>query len=148
MAGPLQLDDLYLEVILDHYKNPHGRTQVEDPTWTEPGRNPACGDELDISVRMADGKVEGLEVQARGCAISVASSSILALQLKGKTIEEARRYVRAFVAMMHGEDWPTDLEAGDIEVLTGVGKYPSRVKCALMAWTTMGAGLDKHHPED
>jgi len=135
--GMPDLDALYRDVVLDHYKNPRGRRPLDAPTACHEGENPLCGDQCKLCVEMKDGKVAGVEVQARGCAISTASGSMLAQLLPGKTAAEAAALVRSFKGMMHGEAPPAGVDLGDLESLEGVKMFPVRVKCALLAWTTL-----------
>ena len=135
------LDELYREVILEHYKSPRNRGQLPEPDVATRGHNPLCGDEIEISVMIKDGIVSDLRFQGRGCSISQASASMLTEAVKGKSVEQARHLIDEFKSMMHGED-AVDEELGDIEALQGVRKYPVRIKCALLAWTTLQEGLD------
>ena len=138
---PGNLDDLYREVILDHYREPNGRDPIEGANVQAEGFNPVCGDVCDLALRVEDGKVAAVHVGGAGCSISVASGSILAELLSGRTVEEAGRLVGAMRGMMHGEDPPADLEIGDLEVMAGIKNFPVRVKCALLPWTTLESGL-------
>jgi nitrogen fixation NifU-like protein len=135
------MDDLYREVILDHYREPCGRAPIEGANVHGEGLNPVCGDECQIEARLADGKVEALQVAGRGCSISVASGSILAQLATGRTVAEVERLIEIFRLMMHGEPPPEDVDLGDLEVLAGIKDYPVRVKCALLAWKTLAGGL-------
>ena len=144
MAEPGKLDDLYREVILDHYRDPRGRKRVEGATVQAEGFNPVCGDECTVALRVEGDRVGAIQVGGRGCSISVASGSILAELLPGKTLADAERLVQAFRAMMHGRETPADLDLGDLEVLAGIKDFPVRVKCALLAWTTLESGLHGH----
>lgn len=136
-----QLDDLYREVVLDHYRNPRGGEPLARCDLTNEGFNPVCGDEVTIGVQVEGGRIAGLEVHSRGCSISVASGSMLAELLRGKTLFEARLIAEDFRRMMHGEIQADDVDLGDLEALEGVQKFPVRVKCALLAWTTLTDAL-------
>lgn len=131
------LDALYRDVVLDHYRNPRGRKAVAAPTCVNEGFNPVCGDQVKLSLKLEGGKVSAVEVQGRGCAISVASGSMMADLLPGKTEVDARRLLEAFKGMMHDRGAPAGLEIGDLDALEGVKKFPVRIKCALLAWTTL-----------
>jgi nitrogen fixation NifU-like protein len=131
------LDELYREIILDHYRNPRGRGHVEDPQVRNEGFNPVCGDEVSIALRLAGDRIEEIEVQGRGCSISVASGSILAAQSKGKTLKEVGRVLGVFEAMMRGEPVDGEIDVGDLEAFKGVRKFPVRIKCALLPWVTL-----------
>lgn len=137
------LDELYREVILEHYKSPRNHGRLDDPDVATRGHNPLCGDDVEISLDLADDVVSDIRFQGKGCSISQASASMLTEAIKGKTTAEARRIVGEFKAMMHGEPVNRD-DLGDIEALQGVRKYPVRIKCALLAWTTLEEGLDLH----
>jgi nitrogen fixation NifU-like protein len=140
-----ELDDLYRDVVLDHYKNPRGRCPLERKDVENEGFNPVCGDEVRVALRVDDGQVTGAEVNGRGCSISVASGSMLAEMLIGRRVEEVQRLAETFRRMMHGEPVPADVDVGDLEALEGVKKFPVRVKCALLAWTTLGDALAAYH---
>ena len=135
------LDALYRDVILEHYRDPHGRPPLSEVTASAEGMNPVCGDELDLALRVEDGRVTGVQVDGRGCAISVASGSILFDLIEGQTVEDARRVLAAVRAVLHGGELPLDLDLGDFEALEGVKHYPVRIKCALLPWTTLEEAL-------
>ena len=137
-----RFDDLYREVILEHYHEPHGKDPLEHTDVEAEGMNPLCGDELDLMIQLgADGEIEGLHVDGRGCAISVASGSILHDLVEGATRDEARTLIAAVKAVMHGGEMPTDIELGDFDSLEGVKLFPVRIKCALLPWTTLDEAL-------
>ncbi len=137
----LELDDLYREVILDHYRSPRGATPLADPDVREEGFNPLCGDELTLELKVAGGRIEDVSIRGRGCSISIASGSLLAEQLRGRPLAEARRMIAAFRAIVQGESPPENVELGDLEVLEGVRKFPVRIKCALLPFTTLEQAL-------
>lgn len=153
------LEDLYREIILDHYRAPRNRGELPvPPAHRSEGFNPLCGDEVIVYLEVgADGTVNDVRIEGQGCSISQASSSMMSAAVKGQTVEEARRLIRAFKAMMsihefklEGEGDGSDLEAdlegvrlGDLEALQGVVKFPVRIKCATLAWNTLQQGLDK-----
>ena len=131
---------MYQEVILDHYRNPHGRG-LREPFDAEVFHvNPTCGDEVTLRVHLAgagaDAVVEDVSYDAVGCSISVASASILAEEITGETLAEARETVEAMRSMLtsKGEDPGDEERIGDGVALSGVAKYPARVKCALLSW--------------
>lgn len=142
-----ELDDLYREVILDHYRKPHGAAALEHADVDVDGFNPLCGDELKLQLRLRDGRIEGVHVHPRGCSISVASASMLAQQLPGCTLAEAVTLKNAFKTMMRGEPWPPELDPGDLEALEGVQNFPVRIKCALLAWMALEQALAQLDPE-
>jgi len=137
----LELDDLYREVILDHYRSPRGATPLADPDVREEGFNPLCGDELTLELKVAGGRIEDVSIRGRGCSISIASGSLLAEQLRGRPLAEARRMIAAFRAIVQGESPPENVELGDLEVLEGVRKFPVRIKCALLPFPTLEQAL-------
>lgn len=143
-ANPsIDLDDLYQEIILDHFKHPrHARALKEDEVLVDM-ENPTCGDQIRLTARIKDGKVEDVAYDAKGCAISVASSSMMAEALIGKPVEEARERVAAFVGVMKGETAGMGDDWGDVIALEGVKRYPLRIKCATMAWHALRDALDK-----
>ena len=152
------LEDLYREIILDHYRSPRNRGELETPPATKSeGFNPLCGDEVVLYLDIEDGKVADVKIGGQGCSISQASTSMMSAAIKGKTVPEARKLISAFKALMSihesklegeddGEDLRSDLEGvrlGDLEALQGVVKFPVRIKCATLAWNTLQQGLDE-----
>ncbi|HLZ08195.1 MAG TPA: SUF system NifU family Fe-S cluster assembly protein [Chloroflexota bacterium] len=137
------LEDLYREVILEHYRSPHNRGRVPEPDVANRGRNPLCGDDVEISLSIVGDVVQDVRFTGRGCSISQASASMLTDAVKGKTMAETGQIVNGFKAMMRGESVGS-VDLGDLEALGGVRKYPVRVKCALLAWTTFQEGLDNY----
>ncbi len=136
-----QLDDLYREVVLDHYRKPRGRHPLAAPTACTDGFNPTCGDQVRVAFELDGKRIRDLSVESQGCSISVASGSMMAELLPGKTIEEARGVTAAFKRMMHGAPLDPGQDLGDLDALSGVARYPVRVKCALLAWTTLEESL-------
>lgn len=142
-----ELSELYRDIILDHYKSPRGRHDVRDPDIVNEGHNPVCGDEIELRVRMDGDVIDDLGLHCAGCAISVASGSMLAEIAKGKTIEELRQIAAAVKALLTDGNVPEDIDLGelsDIEVLEGVRQFPVRIKCALLSWVTLIEGLDRY----
>jgi nitrogen fixation protein NifU and related proteins len=156
MAG---LEDLYREIILDHYRSPRNRGELPVPPARKlEGFNPLCGDEivLYLDVDEGSGTVSDLRIGGQGCSISQASSSMMGAAVKGRSVEEARKLIRAFKALMSihesrlegevdGDALAAELEGvrlGDLEALQGVVKFPVRIKCATLAWNTLAQGLD------
>lgn len=139
------MDDLYKEIILDHYRSPRNHGVVEAPDVATRGRNPLCGDELELSVRFEGDRVAEVMTRGRGCSISQASASMMTERIKGLTMEEARRVVSTFKEMMLDEDELSEDDydsLGDLEALQGVKNYPVRIKCALLSWNTLLEALD------
>ncbi|GAC1316879.1 MAG: SUF system NifU family Fe-S cluster assembly protein [Acidimicrobiales bacterium] len=151
------LEDLYREIILDHYRNPRNRGELEaPPAMREEGFNPLCGDEVVVYLDVAEGRVSDVKISGQGCSISQSSASMMSSAVKGKTVAEARALIRAFKAMMsiheqrldgtpEEEAAPVDetVKLGDLEALQGVVKFPVRIKCATLSWNTLAGALDK-----
>jgi len=150
------LEDLYREIILDHYRNPRNRGELPTPPAAKvEGFNPLCGDEIIIYLEVTDGRVRDLRIGGQGCSISQSSASMMSAAVKGKTVEEARAMTRAFKGMMSihessldGADGDIpeidpDIKLGDLEALRGVVKFPVRIKCATLSWNTLTQGLDE-----
>ncbi len=159
------LEDLYREIILDHYNRPRNKGELPPPAHRTDGMNPLCGDEIAVYL-VVDGNTEDaivtdISIGGQGCSISQASASMMTTAVKGKKVSEAREIITAFKSMMgiqdaahraagdetsHDHDEapvaPT-VKLGDLEALRGVVKFPVRIKCATLAWNTMGQGLDE-----
>ncbi|RJQ81387.1 Fe-S cluster assembly sulfur transfer protein SufU [Amycolatopsis panacis] len=132
----MNLESMYQEIILDHYKNPHGRG-LRDPFDAESFQvNPTCGDEITLRVKVTGGKVEDVSYAGQGCSISQASASVLTDLVLGRTVEEAFTTMDAFVELMQGKGKvePDEDVLEDGVAFAGVAKYPARVKCALLGW--------------
>ena len=129
----MDITDLYQEVILDHSKNPQNFGILNQYTCTAEGNNPMCGDSLTVYVNIENNIISDVSYRARGCAISVASASIMSNIIKGKTIEEVDILFDKFHRLCMGEDIEDD-EMETLQVLSGVSKFPTRVKCATMSW--------------
>lgn len=136
------LDDLYRDIIMDHYKTPRGKNRIEDANIKNEGKNPVCGDEIEVSMKVNGRRVEDISVQCIGCAISAASGSMLAETIKGKSIDEVKKIARVVKAILTGEEPGDEIELGDLEALEGVKKFPVRIKCALLSWSTLIDGLE------
>jgi nitrogen fixation NifU-like protein len=152
------LEDLYREIILDHYRNPRNRGELEVPPATKvEGFNPLCGDEIVLFVDVDDaGTITDIRIAGQGCSISQSSASMMSAAVKGKTLEEVRDLTKAFKAMMSihesslegdegavGDDDIPDVKLGDLEALRGVVKFPVRIKCATLSWNTLAQALDE-----
>jgi nitrogen fixation protein NifU and related proteins len=131
------LDDLYKEVILDHYKSPRNKRELPDATASLQKNNPLCGDEVTIHARLEDGKVADVTFEGQGCSISQASASMLTESVAGKTVDDAAGLTREFRGMMEGSVDPDEEAFGDLIALKGVVKYPVRIKCAVLAWDVL-----------
>lgn len=139
-----QLDELYREVLLDHFKHSRHAGELPTATLTVDGTNPLCGDELTLYVRLDGERVAQARFKGKGCAISQASASMLAGHVEGKTVPEIRRLIRAMKDLMQGKDPDPSVELGDLEALTGVRKFPVRIKCAALSWNVLEQGLNSH----
>jgi nitrogen fixation NifU-like protein len=137
----VDLRELYQEVILDHNRNPRNKRLVESPTGRAEGHNPLCGDNVTITIRTRDGKVEDVGFDGAGCAVSTASASLMTEAIKGKSIREAEELFRRFQGVVTGVEEDSMVELGDLEVLAGVKAYPVRIKCATLPWHTLHAAL-------
>ena len=157
------LEDLYREIILDHYRNPRNRGELDaPPAHRVEGFNPLCGDEIVVYLDVHDGVVDDIRISGQGCSISQSSASMMSAAVKGKSVDEVRDLTKAFKAMMsihesslEGDgaepDEPTDrtddpadqLALGDLEALRGVVKFPVRIKCATLPWNTLTQGIDE-----
>ncbi len=150
------LEDLYREIILDHYRSPRNRGELASPPAVRvEGFNPLCGDEVVVYLDVADGVVQDLKIAGQGCSISQSSASMMSAAVKGHTVAEAHQLIRAFKAMMSiheheiagsgdtGDAEPPEVSLGDLAALRGVVKFPVRIKCATLAWNTLGQGLEE-----
>ncbi|WP_174614178.1 Fe-S cluster assembly sulfur transfer protein SufU [Virgibacillus ihumii] len=138
------LDTLYRQVIMDHYKNPRNRGTVEGDALTVDMNNPTCGDRIQLQLQVEDGIVRDAKFTGEGCSISMSSASMMTQAIKGKKLEDALNMSKAFSQMMLGEEMDTgDLDFGDVEALQGVSKFPARIKCATLAWKAMEKGVQE-----
>ena len=138
-----ELFDLYQEIILDHNKRPRNYREIEDSTHCAEGNNPICGDEISVYLRVDDDRVADIGFQGEGCAISKASASLMTLDVKGKSIREAEERFEQVKGMLTGTDEnPAILdEMGNIACLSGVRRFPARIKCATLAWHALRAAI-------
>ena len=150
------LEDLYREIILDHYRNPRNRGELDaPPAHRVEGFNPLCGDEIVVFIDVDDGTISDIRITGQGCSISQSSASMMSEAVKGRTLDEVRTLTRAFKGMMSihessldGEEAELDdgidgdVKLGDLEALRGVVKFPVRIKCATLSWNTLQQALD------
>ena len=142
----MDLRELYQEVILDHNRNPRNFGPLEDADLRADGHNPLCGDRLSIAVKVAGGVVTDVHFEGSGCAISQASASLMTESIKGKTLDEARALFDRFHRLVTDRTAPADdPELGKLTVFAGVRDYPTRIKCAILAWHTLRAAVDDRH---
>jgi nitrogen fixation protein NifU and related proteins len=162
------LEDLYREIILDHYRSPRNRGELASPPARRvEGFNPLCGDEVVVTLEVADGAVSDIKIAGTGCSISQSSASLMSAAVKGKPVSEVRDLIRTFKGMMsiHESTLPSsngdggadsddaaelvepdaiDLDSlGELAALQGVVKFPVRIKCATLSWNTLAQGLDE-----
>ena len=151
------LEDLYREIILDHYRTPRNRGELPaPPALVAQGHNPLCGDEITVFLQVDDDVITDVKVGGQGCSISQSSASMMSQAIKGRPVAEVRALVRRFKGMMSIEDTSDDgtngdgdgveLSLGDLEALQGVVKFPVRIKCATLAWNTLLDALDHPSP--
>ncbi len=160
MAG---LEDLYREIILDHYRNPRNRGDLPvPPARRVEGFNPLCGDEVVVFVDVEGSDVRDVKIAGQGCSISQSSASMMSAAIKGQSVEQVRVLIRAFKAMMSIHEHRLDgdgqeveepvlpdpaVQLGDLEALRGVVKFPVRIKCATLSWNTLAQALDEAESE-
>jgi nitrogen fixation NifU-like protein len=137
----VSLDDLYKEVILDHYKSPRNKRPLPNATVSRHKNNPLCGDEITIHARVGDDTVTEIAFEGQGCSISQASVSMLTEAVRGKHVKEATELARQFRSMMEGKADPDEDAFGDLMALKGVVKYPVRIKCAVLGWDVLQEAL-------
>lgn len=142
MSDPL--DTLYRDVILDHYRSPRGKKKLETPSVHAEGMNPSCGDELTLELQVEENLIRDVHVSCKGCAISVASASMLVETIKGKSLSEVQTLLSEVTKMLKGEPSELPDDHGDLDVLSGVQKFPVRIKCALLSWMTLAEALRDH----
>jgi nitrogen fixation protein NifU and related proteins len=153
------LEDLYREIILDHYRNPRNRGELEaPPAHKVEGFNPLCGDEIVVYLDLDGDTVRDIRIAGQGCSISQSSASMMSAAVKGRSLHDVKDLTRAFKAMMsihessldgdgadgapEMDDVP-DVKLGDLEALRGVVKFPVRIKCATLSWNTLAQGIDE-----
>lgn len=129
------LQSLYQELILQHYRRPHNRGEMENPDVEIHMNNPTCGDEITVRLRVRDDRIEEIRFTGHGCSISQASASMMTQQLTGASLAEVDTLAKRFTEMMHGSaEAAADKSLGDLRALAGVAKFPVRIRCALLAW--------------
>jgi nitrogen fixation NifU-like protein len=137
----MQLDELYRRVIMDHYKNPRNRGTLDEDSVTVNLNNPTCGDRIQLQLQVENGVVKLAKYTGEGCSISMSSASMMTDAIRGKTLDEALGMAEKFSAMMQGQ--PVEFgEYEDLEALSGVSKFPARIKCATLAWNALRKGIE------
>ena len=137
-----ELSDLYQEVILDHSRHPHNYHVMDGATRQANGHNPLCGDQVTIFVKLADDKIQDVSFQGNGCAISKSSASVMTDEVKGKTLPEVFDLFQKFHRLVTDTDAPKPDETDKLAVFSGVAEFPTRVKCASLAWHTLKSALE------
>ncbi len=141
----MTLEDLYRDVIMDHYRRPRNRGSLDDANVIVEGVNPLCGDEIKLWLTIDDaGVVTGASFDGHGCSISQSSASIMTAAVTGKPLPDVHTVIAGFRGMMLEGDAPDDALLGDGVALEGVRKFPVRIKCAVLSWNTLKLGLDEH----
>lgn len=135
------LDTLYRQVIMDHYKKPRNKGMLEDGSMTIDMNNPTCGDRIRLTMKIEDSKVSDVKFDGDGCSISMSSASMMTQAIKGKDVDTALAMSETFSLMIQGKEYDDEMDLGDIEALQGVSKFPARIKCATLAWKAMEKGL-------
>ncbi|GED34369.1 MULTISPECIES: Fe-S cluster assembly sulfur transfer protein SufU [Brevibacillus] len=142
------LDDLYRRVIMDHYQKPRNRGKLEESDGLIVNlNNPTCGDSISLSLKVAEGKVVDAKFMGEGCSISMSSASMMTDAVKGKPVEEALELAHKFSDLMQGKEIDDSIDLGDIEALSGVAKFPARIKCATLAWKALEQGIKQAEQE-
>lgn len=141
----MDLKELYREVILDHNRSPRNFGRLDPADATATGRNPLCGDVLDVTLRMEGERVADLRFEGQGCAISMASASLMSEAVKGRQRSEIERLYEQVHALLTGRASAGDRELGKLAALGGVAEFPARVKCASLCWHTLHAALSDTH---
>jgi nitrogen fixation NifU-like protein len=139
----LSLDELYKEVILDHYRAPRNKGQLDPHDIALERNNPLCGDEIELFLKFDGDDVAGIAFEGKGCSISQASASMMTEKVKGLPAKDARALAESIKRMMAGEEEGDAKELEDLVSLKGVTKYPVRIKCALLGWNTLVEALDE-----
>ncbi|MBU0508397.1 SUF system NifU family Fe-S cluster assembly protein [bacterium] len=136
--------DPYSEILLDHYRLPRNKGRLEHPTVTVEGVNPLCGDELTFDLEIEGDRLTRVTFDGKGCAISLASASMLTEILQGKTLSEVEKWIGNFRSFIREGAAPNGVDLGELAALEGISKLPVRVKCATLPWTTIEEALRKH----
>lgn len=148
MSDTSAFDDLYQEIVLDHYRSPRNKAKLDHVPETMVHENPSCGDSIKLEVLVGDdGTVRSVRFDGRGCAISTASASLMTEKLAGLSVAEARAAAERFIHVLRGEEPPEELDdMGDLAAFKGVAKFPVRVKCATLAWHALLLSLPAASP--
>ncbi len=140
----MNIEHLYRQVIMDHYKNPQNKGLIADQSYlTIHLNNPSCGDEMTVQVKIDDHKITDIRHQGTGCSICCSSASVMSVMLKNKSVEEAIDIIHEFYEMIKGFPFNRDILQGDAIAYQGVSQFPARVKCATLAWKATEQGINK-----
>ena len=142
----MSLEELYKEVILDHYRTPRNKGRLDPHDVLLERNNPLCGDEIELFLKFERGQLQGISFDGKGCSISLASTSMMTEKVQGLSVEQAREVTEQIKRMMAGEEEGDPEALGDLVSLKGVVKYPVRIKCALLGWNTLLEGLEEGAP--
>jgi len=135
------IDEIYKEVILDHYKNPRNKRELPGASYSCTRNNPLCGDEISVLANLDDGTIAEVTFQGAGCSISQSSASMMTEAVSGARVDDALALAGDFRSMMAGETEPDEARFGDLVALKGVVQYPIRIKCAVLAWDVLQEAL-------
>ncbi|MCZ2260471.1 Fe-S cluster assembly sulfur transfer protein SufU [Sporosarcina sp. G11-34] len=147
MSTSRKLDQLYRSVIMDHYKTPRNKGVIEGSSVTVDMNNPTCGDVIHLTMQVEEGTVQNAKFEGEGCSISMASASMMTQMIIGKSVEDALSLANTISDIMLGNEYDDSIDLGDIEALSGVAKFPARIKCATLAWKAMEQGVGKEDSE-
>jgi nitrogen fixation NifU-like protein len=143
------LESIFRELILDHYRKPRNKGALEEPSVTVAMRNPLCGDEIELQMRIEDDRIAELRFKGQGCSISQAAVSMMTERLKGSSLDEASALERWFLDLMHGDESAAEDRAlGDLRALQGVSKLPVRIKCALLGFNALDEAIKAYRKSD
>lgn len=144
-----KLETLYRQVILDHYKNPRNKGLIEGEDYIQVHlKNPSCGDDVTIGLKVEDGVITDVVFDGSGCSISMSSASVMSETVKGKTVEEARIIIRTYVQMVKGEAFDDHVDLGEAIVYQGVSNFPARFTCATIAWQALTQAIIKSQTKE
>lgn len=146
----MDMKQIYTQIVMEHARQSAHRHELADATDSERGHNPSCGDDITLHIKREGDRIEELSFTGHGCAISQASTSLLCELLEGKSVEEAKQAIEAFLAMIKGEEQDDDVleeQLGDAVALKDISHMPQRVKCAVLAWRTLNDMLEKENED-
>ena len=142
------VEELYREIILDHYRNPRNQGEIITSTCSADGANPLCGDQIHLDVDYSSHIGNSISFSGDGCSISQASASMMTETVIGKSFSEIQMHIESFQYLMKNGELPENVDMGDIESLSGVSKFPARIKCALLGWKTLEQAIDVSNSDE